>query len=85
MPQYIPLNFTLNPTRHTEGAEHKGKLSKHIRMPITSPVLDKLRQYWDDTKHNENTLLWAVSVLCFTGYFWLGELLPTGASREALS
>ena len=62
----------------------KGSRSRRVRLPITPTILDKLREQWERGKNSERLALWAVSALCFAGFFRLGELLPTADSRTAL-
>ena len=59
----------------------KGSPSKQVRLPITPAVLDRLRTHWEATKHKERLGLWAVSALCFAGFFRLGELLPSSKAQ----
>lgn len=47
-----------------------------VRLPITPAILDQLRSHWQASKHPDRLGLWAVSTLCFAGFFRLGELLP---------
>ena len=62
----------------------KGSQSGRIRLPITPPILDKLRDHWQATEHPNKLCLWAVSALCFAGFFRLGELLPLSDSQSAV-
>lgn len=59
--------------------------SNRVRLPITPPILDKLRTHWDTTENPAKLTLWAVATLCFAGFFRLGELLPTSESQRALA
>ena len=63
----------------------KGTRSNRVRLLITPLILEKLRAHWDTTGHPTKLTLWGVSTLCFAGFFRLGELLPTSASKEALA
>ena len=62
----------------------KGSPSSRIRLPITPPILDKLRDHWQATEHRNKLCLWAVSTLCFAGFFRLGELLPLSDTQAAV-
>ena len=62
----------------------RGSPSRRIRLPITPTILDRLREQWERGQNPERLALWAVSALCFAGFFRLGELLPTADSRTAL-
>ena len=59
----------------------KGSPSKQVRLPITPATLDRLRTHWEATKRKERLGLWAVSALCFAGFFRLGELLPSSKTQ----
>ena len=63
----------------------KHSCPKHVRLPITTSILDRLRDQWEQRKHPERLVLWAVSALCFAGFFRLGELLPVTDSQTAIS
>ena len=47
-----------------------------VRLPITPAILDQLRTHWQQSQHPDRLVLWAVSTLCFAGFFRSGELLP---------
>ena len=48
---------------------------KNERLPITPELLGKLRQVWEqDNRNYDNIMLWAVSSVCFFGFFHSGEL-----------
>ena len=47
----------------------KQSLTKRTRLPITLGLLDQLRSLWENTKHPDRCLLWAVAALCFAGFF----------------
>ena len=55
----------------------KGTPSSCVRLPITPPILDRLREHWQTTEHPNKLCLRAVATLCFAGFFRLGELLPS--------
>ena len=55
----------------------KGTPSSCVRLPITPPILDRLREHWQTTEHPNKLCLWAAATLCFAGFFHLGELLPS--------
>ena len=59
----------------------KGSPSNRVRLPITPAILDRLRAHWEATQHKERLVLWAVSALCFAGFFRLGELLPSSKAQ----
>ena len=49
--------------------------AKRERLPITLDILIKLRSVWErDNTKQDNIMLWAVSSLCFFGFFRAGEL-----------
>ena len=52
---------------------------KRIRLPITPGILNQLRAHWSSGK--EGLLFWAVSSLCFFGFFRLGELLAPSVDK----
>ena len=60
----------------------KGTPSSRVRLPITPPILDRLREHWQSTEHPNKLCLWAVSTLCFAGFFRLGELLPSSIPQS---
>ena len=67
----------------------KGTPPSCVRLPITPPILDRLREHRQTTEHPNKLCLWAVPMFCFAGFFHLGELLPssipqvgTGASLQ---
>ena len=57
-------------------------VKRHIRLPITMAILEKLRQHWDQHVRVDKYLLWAVAALCFFGFFRLGELLIASSSDK---
>ena len=59
----------------------KGTPSSRVRLPITPPILDRLREHWQTTEHPNKLCLWAVATLCFAGFFRLGELLPSSIQQ----
>ena len=63
----------------------KKRASKRVRLPITPHLLSLLHSHWESTVHPERQVLWAVAVLCFAGFFRLGELLQSPDSSSVLS
>ena len=55
-----------------------------VRLPITSTVLEQLRQVWSKNLQSGNVyearLLWDTACLAFFGFFQLSEILPTSSS-----
>ena len=52
----------------------KGTTSR-IRLPITIPILQQIRQRLILTNHPEQVVIWAIACTAFFGFFRLGELL----------
>ena len=52
-----------------------------IRLPITPALLDKLCAHWEEARHPDKLVLWAMSTLCFAGFLRLGELLPSSENQ----
>ena len=47
----------------------------HTRLPITPDILRQIYRLWQPSRHEyETILMWAVSTLCFFGFFRMGEL-----------
>ena len=46
-----------------------------IRLPITAPILRRIKGELERTAHPESRVLWAVSCTTFFGFFRLGEIL----------
>ena len=47
----------------------------HTRLPITPDILRRIYRLWQPNRHEfETILMWAVSTLCFFGFFRMGEL-----------
>eukprot|EP00731_Ephydatia_muelleri_P033087 Em0025g43a len=61
---------------------HDQTVKRRIRLPITTAILEKLRQHWDQRVGVDKYLLWAVAALCFFGFFRLGELLIASSASE---
>ena len=57
---------------------------KRERLPITPDILIQMRAVWErDSTKQDNIMLWAVSSLCFFGFFRAGELtLPSEDSYD---
>ena len=53
----------------------QGQSSNH-RLPITLPILSKLKEVWLATAFEDfdGHMLWAVASMCFFGFFRAGEL-----------
>ena len=49
--------------------------SAQLRLPITPPLLRRIKQTLDATRHPNSQLLWAIACTAFFGFFRLGELL----------
>ena len=64
---------------------HDQTVKRRIRLPITTAILEKLRQHWDQRVGVDKYLLWAVAALCFFGFFRLGELLIASSASEGES
>ena len=46
----------------------------HSRLPITPDILRQIYRLWQPSHHEYKTILmWAVSTLCFFGFFRMGE------------
>ena len=58
--------------------------TKRERLPITPDILVKLRAVWErENTKQDNIMLWAVSSLCFFGFFRAGELtIPSENSYD---
>ena len=46
-----------------------------VRLPITTPVLERIQTALDRSSHPEKVLIWTVACITFFGFFRLGELL----------
>ena len=51
--------------------------SVRIRLPITIPILQQIKQKLVLTSHPEQVVIWAIACTAFFGFFRLGELLLT--------
>ena len=51
-----------------------------IRLPITAPVLWRIRDALQASSHPHRVVLWAIACTAFFGFFRLGELLPEKAA-----
>ena len=49
--------------------------STQLRLPITPPLLRRIKKRMDTTRQPNGQLLWAVACAAFFGFFRLGELL----------
>ena len=56
-------------------ARSQAARSHRARLPITPDILRQLRHVWFRVPNPEVSVLWAVAVLAFFGFFRLGELL----------
>ena len=62
----------------------RGK-KKTTRLPVTPAILERMRRHWASSGDRNGQLYWAVSTICYFGFFRLGELLlPTEAETRAL-
>ena len=48
---------------------------RHIRLPITIPLLCQLKRTWEQASNPNKVVLWAIACTAFFGFFRLGELL----------
>ena len=62
-------------------ARSQAARSHRARLPITPDILRQLRHGWFRVPNPEVSVLWAVAVLAFFGFFRLGELLVAGARQ----
>ena len=58
-----------------------------VRLPITAPLLKRIRKALDQSSYPQKVVIWAVACTAFFGFFMLGELLPetAGAYSPSLS
>ena len=55
--------------------QSKNRSSGRTRLPITPPILRKIRKVWNEDPTNfDCIMLWAASTLCFFGFFRSGEI-----------
>ena len=74
------LRLVLTGIKRTQA--EAGSPSRNPRLPITPPILQRIRSLWDSSpKRVEYVLPWAAVTLCFFGFFRSGEI--TVPSREA--
>ena len=61
--------------------QSKNRSSGRTRLPITLPILRKIREVWNEDPTNfDYIMLWAASTLCFFGFFRSGEITTTSDS-----
>ena len=53
-----------------------------VRLPITVPILRRIREALDGSSHPHRKVLWAIAAVAFFGFFRLGELLPEKGSEN---
>ena len=46
-----------------------------VQLPITAPLLRRIKHELESTSHPERIVLWAICCAAFFGFFSLGELL----------
>ena len=58
---------------------HASKQATKIRLPITPAILIRLKEHWTPKKSEPDiVILWAVAVLCYFGFFQVGDItIPT--------
>ena len=59
--------------------------SRRVRLPITPHLLSLLHSHWESTVYPERQVFWVAAVLCFAGFFRLGELLQSPDLSSVLS
>ena len=66
------LHYVLRGVKWSQGA---ASLEKRECLPITPPILRKIRSVWDDRAGEHNVvLLWEACCLAFFGFLHAGEL-----------
>ena len=61
--------------RGIRSSQAKRGMARRTRLPITPPLLIKLRSIWSmEASKQDNIMLWAASTLCFFGFFRAGEI-----------
>ena len=55
--------------------------SSRLRLPITAPVMERIRAHLVSVDIAHKELMWAVCCTAFFGFFRLGELLPESRAK----
>jgi len=55
-----------------------------VRLPTTPSILYTLKEFWTPQQTNRDVvMIWAAAVMCFFGFFHVGEItVPTAASFD---
>ena len=70
--------------RGIRSTQSKNRGAGRIRLPITPPILRKIRAVWNEDPTNfDCIMLWAASTLCFFGFFRAGEITTTCTSTSS--
>ena len=72
------LRLTAMPQLEYVTKGYKKSVPNHsrTRLPITPPILSKLRAEWEKlTDRKDATMLWAASCMCFFGFLRMGEVI----------
>ena len=81
IPNMTKLALVLRGIRSTQS---KNRGAGRIRLPITPPILRKIRAVWNEDPTNfDCIMLWAASTLCFFGFFRAGEITTTCTSTSS--
>ena len=60
-----------------------GQPPSRTRLPITPPILRRMRESWTGDGDGDDVMLWAAALSCFFGFFRAGEItVPSAAAFE---